>query len=125
MIFPLLLVVLLGIIEVGLFLNVRQVSQNSIGVIVAIAAFEPTTSEWRSKVADENERSGCHASPLQPTVVYPDGDDQPGDRLRMTWHCHYQSLIGTATIAPDGISYTVTAEAVIGGPIVVPASPSP
>ena len=117
LIFPIMLVLLLGTVEVGFYLLQVQLSQNGVAVLSDLAA---ASTNWKSRTNDEDRRTRCHAKPLQPDVAYPDGGDAPGDRILLTWHCHYDTLIA-ADIFPNGINYSVSAEAVIGGPNVTPS----
>jgi hypothetical protein len=117
-----LLVLLLGIAEVGFFAVTQLRSQNAVDVLAVLAANSPT---WRTAVDDENRRSGCRAAPPQPDVAYPDGSNEPGSRVRLTWHCRYPTIMAP-DIWPDGINYTVSAEAVIPMEVETSApSPSP
>jgi Flp pilus assembly protein TadG len=102
---PVLLLLLLGIIGVGyLFLSLLTY-QNGVDVLARLAA---RGGEWQSVVAEENARTRCNASPLLPSVTYPDGDAEPGSRLLLSWNCHLR----TGWMF-DGWRFTVASEAVI------------
>lgn len=95
-------------------------AQNGISVLAELAA---RTEGWESRISDENDRSGCHAKPAHPSVEYPDGDKQAGDRVLLTWDCWivFPPFAGTSLPA---IPYSVSAESVISGKE-PSASPSP
>lgn len=106
LILPLLMSILLAYVGVGyLFLKHHDFVIGA-DVLAQMAAADPSEG-WRSKVPSENERTGCNASPLQPTVEYPDGTG-PGSRVLLTWACrlHTRWLF-------DGLPVTVTSEAVV------------
>lgn len=104
------LLVLLGTVEVGLFLWQRSASQDGVDVLADLAVSRPG-DQWKAVTNEEDRRTTCNAAPLQPNVDYLDGGSGNGDRIRLTWHCHYMSVMGAA-IWPDGLSYDVVAEAV-------------
>jgi Flp pilus assembly protein TadG len=107
LVMPIMLTILLGVAGVFyLDLSTRKMQQG-VDILAQLAAQSPS---WTAKVADENVRANCNASPLQPEVAYPDGGKKPkkGDRIRLTWSCHLRTRW-----LFDGAPITVESEAVI------------
>ncbi len=103
LVLPVLMLVLLGVIGVFyLDLSTRKMQQG-IDVLAQLAAHDDS---WRTAVASENARTGCHANPVVPEVTYPDRNHR---RMLLTWHCRLE----TRWIF-DGLPITVSAEAVRG-----------
>jgi hypothetical protein len=109
---PIMLTVLLGVIGVFYLDLSTRAMQGGINVLAQLAAASHSDA-WHSVVPDEDRRTHCNASPQQPDVTYPDGDNKPGDRVLLTWSCHLQTRW-----LFDGTPITVESEAVIG-----PAAP--
>lgn len=107
---PVMLLILLGV--VGIFYADVQVrrAQDGIDVLADLAAADPGES-WKAKVPGEDVRTGCHADPLMPTVEYPDGGAEPGNRILLRWFCHLRTRW-----LFDGLPLTVESEAVIAAP---------
>lgn len=80
---------------------------------------EAWRSGWSQLVADETQRAECESPSL--VVELPDGTHDPGDRVLVTWTCHY-----VPKIAPGwgGMAVTVESAAIVPMPIGEP-SPSP
>ena len=92
LILPLLMAVLLGVAWLTQLNTHRPIFQNGIAVLTELAAQDET---WRSKVGEEDARTGCNGG--QPDVVYPDGNQDPGSRVQLTWHCSFMSVFGYPT----------------------------
>jgi hypothetical protein len=111
LVLPIMLVLLLATAEVGLLADRQLSSRNAIGVLADLAALDPSNA-WEKAVSDENAHSRCNAAPLQPDVAYPDsGKKSGGSRIRLTWHCHFETVM--PDIWPNGIDFSVSADAVI------------
>lgn len=109
LVLPIIMLLLLGVIGTGYLFHRQLVFQNGVAVLAELAADNGPRQDWHSKVVSENERTGCHAQPLEPDVSYPDGGKAlPGSRILLTWHCHLQ----TGWMF-DGLPVTVSAEAVL------------
>ena len=102
---PLLMVLIVGIIEIGLLFGTRLAAQNGVSVMADLAA---VGADWQAVAPAENARSGCGADPVTPVATMLDEQ-----RLELVWHCHYDSHVA----AWADIAYDVVAEAV--------AAPSP
>jgi hypothetical protein len=123
LVLPVLLLLLLGIIGTGYLFHRQLIFQNGVDVLAQLAAGTGPRSDWHAAVVSENQRTGCHADPLEPTLTYPDGGKAlPGRRLLATWACHLK----TGWLF-DGLPVTVSAEAVLerANPAAPEPSPSP
>lgn len=117
---PLLMFLLLAYIALGLLFLAHHNMQAAIERLAQMAAWDVHTGVWRDAVSDESERSGCNASPVQPELEFPDGNEDPGSRLRLTWHC----FLDTRWIF-DGLPITVVGASVIAPTVIPLASPAP
>lgn len=120
LVLPIFLALMLGFAELAMLFASRQGYQNGVDVLAQSAAINGTDG-WSALVADEQQRTGCGADPV---VTYPDGTNDPGDRVHVRWDCHY-----TPKVAPGwgGLTVHVESEAVVPGVKIIPsptASPS-
>lgn len=126
LVLPLLIFLLLGFGEAAFLVATREGYQNGVKVLAEWAAsemYEQPGESWQSGwgrvVNDEQGRTGCGGVP---TVSFPDGGHDPGDRVRVRWSCTYHPRI-TSNIW-QGLPVTVESEAVVPGFLPVP-TPSP
>jgi Flp pilus assembly protein TadG len=106
LVLPVLIAILGGMAGVGFLWFSQHRMQTGVEILAELAS--DGTQDWRTKVASEDARTDCNASPAEPTVTYPDGTANDGDRILLVWECHLDS--GWLF---DGLPITVSAEAVI------------
>jgi hypothetical protein len=119
---PIFLFLVLGGGELAFFVAQQFSLQRGADILADAAAeritpFDPANpkpddeswrGDWFAIARDENIQRNCGDS--SPEVLFPDGGRQVGDRVRIVWHCFYHPRITTMW---DGLSLTVTGEAVI------------
>lgn len=100
---PILFFTLLAFGELGRAFAVAHIWQRSADVLADSAAVRIATqpgeswrSGWEALVRDEQARSTCD----DPDVTYPDGTNQPGDRVQVGWTCQYQFLLFNGVTFP-------------------------
>ena len=94
LILPVLMAVLLGVAWLTQLNVHRPMFQSGIQVLTDLAARDGTGA-WHSKVGSEDARTKCNGG--QPDVLYPDGNQDPGSRVHLIWHCSFMSVFGYTT----------------------------
>jgi hypothetical protein len=125
LVMPIFMALLLGFGEIAFMTGTRFGYQNGVDVLADWAAQqmagtpgESWQSGWNQVVREEASRTKC--DDLNPTLSFPDGTHEWGDRVLVTWQCHY-----TPKVVPGwgGVTFTVQSEAVVPG-TAPPPSPS-
>lgn len=111
---PIILFTFLGMAEVGFLFADQHGWQRGADVLADAAAIRVATEPgdswragWQALADDERARAGCNP----PDVSFPDGGQDPGQRVQVSWTCDYRPRI-TAGLWP-GLRATIRSTAVI------------